>query len=377
AGDGRRGRDARGVHGRNRRRPEQPPRSDRLDGGARQLAGDPGDGAAGTDVRLRDGDAVDDAGTRHLHDAVLALRGSPARDRRRDHGQSRRQAAGARRVPLEISRRPHHGEGEVRADEAARERGDDRAHRPRQDDVDGGDHEGAAHEEQDDRGAGVRLDRQRAGRAGAGDHDRGGARGGRDGQAALRAHRLSRARALHQEHDDGGGPDGRGDSRGGGQRRADAADAGARAAGPPGQRPLPGGVHEQSGHGGRPGDFGSGGAGGAGAVEEVPVSGGRGAGGAGVGVAGEREPDGAEGGRADLEADGGGGQLDSAAAAAGGQAGSAAARGHFLDHGEGDGGDGARGAGDREGGRRDRDRGGARHAQVGGDRGGDVPQAAG
>ena len=35
-----------------------------------------------------------------------------------------------------------HGEGEVRADEAARERGDDRARRPREDDADGGDHEG-------------------------------------------------------------------------------------------------------------------------------------------------------------------------------------------------------------------------------------------
>src|SRR2546430_10732634 len=38
-----------------------------------------------------------------------------------------------------------HGEGEVRADEAARERGDDRAHRPRQDDADGGDHRSEEH----------------------------------------------------------------------------------------------------------------------------------------------------------------------------------------------------------------------------------------
>ena len=35
AGDGRRGGDARGVHGRGHRRPQQPPRPDRLDGGAR------------------------------------------------------------------------------------------------------------------------------------------------------------------------------------------------------------------------------------------------------------------------------------------------------------------------------------------------------
>ena len=50
-------------------------------------------------------------------------------------------------------------------DKAARERGDDRARGPRQDDVDGGDHEGAGVE-----GAGevhgVRPDRQGAGRAG-------------------------------------------------------------------------------------------------------------------------------------------------------------------------------------------------------------------
>ena len=89
------------------------------------------------------------------------------------------------------------------------------------------------------------------------------------------------------------------------------------------------------------------------------------------------KPDGPEGVGGDLEADGGGGQLHSDAAAAGGQAVSDADRGHFLDHGAGDGGDGAGGAGDREGGRRDRDRGDRRDAQVGGDGRGDVPQAAG
>src|SRR6185503_8801515 len=107
----------------------------------------------------------------------------------------------------------------------------------------------------------------------------------------------------------------------------------------------------------------------------------------GLGAAGQREPDGPEGGGGDLEADGGGGQLHSDAAAAGGEAVSDADRGHFLDHGAGDGGDGAGGAGAvgagaggagyREGGRGDRDRGDPRHAQVGGDGRGDVPQAAG
>src|SRR5262245_39166325 len=79
-----------------------------------------------------------------------------------------------------------------------------------------------------------------------------------------------------------------------------------------------------------------------------------------------------------MGSDGGGGQLHTDAAAAGGQAVSDADRGHFLDHGAGDGGDGAGGAGDREGGGRDRDRGDAgADAEVGGDGGGDVPQAAG
>src|SRR5207245_1331117 len=74
---------------------------------------------------------------------------------------------------------------------------------------------------------------------------------------------------------------------------------------------------------------------------------------------------------------GGGGQLYSDAAAAGGQAVFDADRGHFLDHGAGDRRHWPSGAGDREGGRGDRDRGGARHPQVGGDGRGDVSEAAG
>ena len=41
------------------------------------------------------------------------------------------------------TREHSHGQGEVRAEQAARERGDDGSHRPRQDDADGGDHQGA------------------------------------------------------------------------------------------------------------------------------------------------------------------------------------------------------------------------------------------
>src|SRR5690606_31596304 len=54
------------------------------------------------------------------------------------------------------------GEREIRAYEAARERGDDRTRGSRQDDADGGDHDGAR-EAVRGRGAGLRADRQRAG----------------------------------------------------------------------------------------------------------------------------------------------------------------------------------------------------------------------
>src|SRR3989441_1249636 len=309
--DGRRGRDARGVHGGRGGRPEQPPRPHPLDGGAQRLAGDPRPRPAGTDVRVRDGPPLDDAGAGDVHDAVRQVRGGSGGDRRRDHGESRGEAGGARRHPLEHGVGGQtHGEGEVRADEAAREHWDDRAHRPREDDADLGDHESAAHEVQGGGGAGVWVDRQRAGGAGAGDHDRGGARGVRDGEAALRAHRLSGARGLHQEHDHGGGADGRGDPGGGGERWADAADAGARVAGAAGERAVPGGVHEQGGHGGGPGGLGAGGGGGAGAGGGGGgggggfrrVGGGGGGGGKGGGVGGGGEKGGGGGGAGGGEA---------------------------------------------------------------------------
>ena len=74
------------------------------------------------------------------------------------------------------------GQGEVRSYEAARERGDDRSRGPREDDVDGGDHDDAGEEESEGGGAVVRVDRQRAGGEGARDHDQRGARGVRDGE---------------------------------------------------------------------------------------------------------------------------------------------------------------------------------------------------
>ena len=206
------------------------------------------------------------------------------------------------------------GQGQIRADEAARERGDDWSRGSREDDADGGDDAGAV-EEIRWGGEGVRPDRQRAGGEGAGDHDQHGARGVRDGEAALRARGLSGARGLHQEHDHRGGADGRGDPGGECGGRADAADAGAHSAGAAGGGALHRRVHEQGGHGRRQGAAGAGGDGGAGAALEVPVSGGQDADRDwqredGVGRGHERD-----GGGVDLQAGGGAGQLHSAAAA--------------------------------------------------------------
>ena len=140
-----------------------------------------------------------------------------------------------------------HGQGKIRPKQAAREHRHDRSRRPRQDDADGGDHEGAGEEGQ---GAvhGVRPDRQGARRARARHHDRDGARRVRVGQAPLRARRLPGPRRLHQEHDHGRGADGRRDPGGVGARRPDAADARAHPARPPGRRAGDRRVPEQGGH---------------------------------------------------------------------------------------------------------------------------------
>ena len=173
-----------------------------------------------------------------------------------------------------MSRRSVDGKEQIRAYEAARERGDDRSRGSREDDADGGDDAGAV-EEVWRRGEGVRPDRQRAGGEGAGDHDQHGARGVRDGEAALRARGLPGSRGLREEHDHRCGADGRGDPGGECGGRADAADAGAHSAGAAGGGAVHRGVPEQGGHGGRRGVAGAGGDRGAGAVVEVPVSRGR------------------------------------------------------------------------------------------------------
>ena len=178
-------------------------------------------------------------------------------------------------APRAVSRREERdGQRKIHPEQAAPEHRDDRARRPREDDADGGDHQGA-----DEEGLrevpGVRPDRQGAGGAGARDHDRDRARGVRDGEPALRARRLPRPRGLHQEHDHGRGADGRRDPGGVGAGRPDAADARAHPAGPPGRHPGDRRVPEQGGHdreGGR-GAARPGRAGAARAAVEVPVPG--------------------------------------------------------------------------------------------------------
>ena len=187
ADHGARGRDARRVHRRRDRRPQPAPRPHRRAGAARQHAGDHRDGAAGGDVRLRDGPAV-----------AHARAARPSRCSSRTTSRCRR-ASGPRRCSraARASRRPRrpaderrrrrrtsrHGEGKVRAQEAARERRDDRSHRPRQDHADGGHHEGPGGE--GPRAVrGLRPDRQGARGARARHHDRDGARRVRDRRSA-------------------------------------------------------------------------------------------------------------------------------------------------------------------------------------------------
>ena len=149
-----------------------------------------------------------------------------------------------------------HGQGEIRADEAARERGHDRPRGPRQDDPDGGADQGVRGQ-----GLGHQVHPVRRGRQGvrvAGPsrrdqdpHDRDVARGVRDGEAPLRARGLPGPRRLREEHDHGRRADGRRDPGRVGGRRPDAADARAHPAGAPGERAVDRRVPEQVRPGGR------------------------------------------------------------------------------------------------------------------------------
>ena len=140
--------------------------------------------------------------------------------------------------------------GKFATDQAARERGDDWARGPRQDDADGGDDLGAGGQVRW-RGQGLRPDRRGAGRKGARHHHQHRARRVRDLQAPLRARRLPRARRLRQEHDHRCGADGRRHPGGQRRRRPDAANARAHPAGAPGGRAVHHRLHEQVRHGRR------------------------------------------------------------------------------------------------------------------------------
>ena len=154
--------------------------------------------------------------------------------------------------PPERRHSKHHEQGEVRAHQAAREHRDDGSHRPRQDHVDGGDLEDPGRP-RPRRVHAVRLDRQGAGGEGPRHHDLDRPHRVRDAEPALRARRHARSRRLHQEHDHRRRPGRRGDPRRRGHRWSDAPDPGARAAGPPGRRPLHHRRPQQGRHGRRRG----------------------------------------------------------------------------------------------------------------------------
>ncbi len=168
AGDGGRGRHPRGLPRRRDRRPLAAPRQGAGPGAARQRARGPGLRPARRDVRLRHRPALLDAGTRDLHDAVRALRGSARPTSPRRSSSTGRASRWARlRSGLAIfprfarrhetqyqtsEQRQTNGkerdvQGEVRARQAARERRHHRSHRPWQDDADGRDHENPLRQE--------------------------------------------------------------------------------------------------------------------------------------------------------------------------------------------------------------------------------------
>ena len=89
-------------------------------------------------------------------------------------------------------RRSENGKRQIRADQAARERGHDRSRGPWQDHADGGDHHGAVGQVRR-RGQGLRPDRRGARRKGARHHHQHRPRRVRDGQPPLRARGLPRA----------------------------------------------------------------------------------------------------------------------------------------------------------------------------------------
>ena len=152
-----RGRHARGLHGRRHRRPQLPPRPASVAWTSGATARSSGPRAAVGDVRVLYRPAFAHPGPRHLHDAVRQLPADALHPCRKRSSP----ASAASSTPVTVSHRREstessHGQGEVRAEQAPCERGDDGSHRSWEDDVDGGDHEGVGGGERERAGDGVR-----------------------------------------------------------------------------------------------------------------------------------------------------------------------------------------------------------------------------
>ena len=143
------------------------------------------DGAARQHVRLRQPVALRHAGPRQLHHAVRSLRAGSREHRRRRSSRSSSEldASRADRQLGITQKEPGYGQGKIRAYQAALQHRHDRSRRPRQDDADGGDHQGAGEDRRRDV-HGLRPDRQGAGREGARHHDLHRARRVRDARSA-------------------------------------------------------------------------------------------------------------------------------------------------------------------------------------------------
>ena len=181
----RRGHHARGLHGRRHRRPELPPWPDPGHGGARpasrvvkalvplsEMFGYVGDLRSRTQGRanythavrlLRRGPDQRGQGDHREGDGRVSTPAAERAGRARGRTHAPHDLPSARRTTEHQSRRTTSGEGEVRADQAARQHRHHRSHRPRQDHADGGHHQGPARQvPEPQRGLGVRPDRQGA-----------------------------------------------------------------------------------------------------------------------------------------------------------------------------------------------------------------------
>ena len=153
---------------------------------------------------------------------IIARRAANNRTPEAPNSTHKRRRRGARR--RSGSRSKGHGQEEVRADEATRQRGHHGAYRPWQDDAHSGHHQGPVGEEPQRHLHLLRPDRQGAGGEAARYHHPDRPRRVRDRQAALRPRRHAGPRRLHQEHDHRCRPGGRRHPRRFGRRRPDAPD---------------------------------------------------------------------------------------------------------------------------------------------------------